>query len=366
MKIKDIKYEEYLRDSPIPPPPRILGKHWGVTKGKMPFPILKIITDEGIEGYSLSYKVIPKPVIDKIKRIIIGVDPFNREWIWQEFATLHAWGRIYGEYGRETLGDLAAVDIALWDIAGKALGLPIYKLLGGYRDKIRIYASSYRLPTPGDYAEEALSCKEQGITAYKLHVDSDIAIDACRAVRKAVGDDMTLMLDGGTGNSREQALRVGRVLEELNFYWFEQPLSDDDIEGLVRLREKLTVPICATECVAGGMFSIPEYLLRGACDMVRCDSLISGGITPCKKIADMCDAFGVLCEIHLAGQIPNLHVECAIRNCTFHEMFWPEVRNYGLKEYPVLDDEGYLHVPQKPGLGVEIDWESLGKPIASY
>ncbi|GAI98127.1 unnamed protein product [marine sediment metagenome] len=116
--------------------------------------------------------------------------------------------------------------------------------------------------------------------------------------------------------------------------------------------------------------SIPEYLLRGAVDVVRCDTLVDGGITPVKKIADICDAFGVQCEIHQhaggAVDIANLHVECAIKNSAFHEMFWPDIWRYGIKEAWDLDNEGYLHIPQKPGLGVEINWEAIGKPIASY
>ena len=357
MKIKDVRYEVYLQKEPFEPP-----KGWRefVTRptGKPLFPIMRIITDDGIEGYDFGGAIAwgyPRAVaerdIDRVKEEIIGRDPFDREWIWQRL-----WGL------QVPVGALSAVDVALWDIAGKALGQPIYKLMGAYRDKIKIYATSYWLPTVQDYIDEALDCQRRGIAGYKIHVRPSIAIEVCRAVRKAVGDNMILMLDSRHYYSREQALRMGKEVEKLNFYWYEEPIWDYDIEGLVKLREKLNVPICATE--SAPMSMIPEYLLRGACDIIRCDTLISGGITPCKKIADMCDAFGMKCELHLGG-FPNLHVECAAKNCEFYEMFWPEFR-YGLKEYPVLDKEGYIHAPQKPGLGVEIDWESLGKPIASY
>jgi len=372
MKIKDVKCEVYLPDLPENEAAHremIFFAPWLVS-GKIPLYILRIITDDGIEGFAFGeyYKEISALTVSQIKREIIDRDPFDREWIWQ---------RLWHHRGRDipwrvSLGALAAVDTALWDIAGKALGTPIYKLMGAYRDKMRVYASSYLNPSVQEYVDEALSLKQQGITAYKIHPYWQIGekdIEVCRAVRQAVGDDMTLLFDPDGYYSREEALRVGRELGKLNFYWFETPIPDEDIEGLIMLREKLDVPILATEKVKKGMFSIPEYLLRRATDIVRCDTGMSGGITPCKKIADMCNAFDMQCEIHTftssGGGVPALHVECAVKNCEFYEMKWPELR-YGLKEYPVLDDEGYIHVPQKPGLGIEIDWEALGKSVASY
>ncbi len=375
MKIKDVKCEVYLREQPTRVrrrvgPPTV--RHVPAPPGKIAFTLLRITTDDGIEGFAFGGRDTTEPIISGIKPELIGRDPFDREWIWQRLWRLYDHGRFLAFPS----GALSVTDIALWDIAGKALGTPIYKLLGAYRDKIRVYASSFlpssmhpALPTPQDYADEALHCKQQGITAYKLHVRPEIAVEACRAVREAVGDDMALMLDIGGRFNREQALRVGRELEKLNYYWFEEPVPDHDIEGLIMLREKLNIPICATENVFS-MFRIPEYLIRRACDMVRCDTYLTGGITPVKKIADMCTVFGMQCELHHGMTYPssdaaNLHVQCAIKNCEFSEMIWP-MEEYGIKEYPLLDNEGYLHIPQKPGLGVEIDWESLGKPVAIY
>ena len=368
MKIKDVRCEVYLREQPQPPRLTISDR-WPTISGKIPWAILRIITDDGIEGFAFGEKGdVSEQAISAIKPELIGRDPFDREWIWQRLWRLRERRAAGGPF---PLAALSMVDIALWDIAGKALKQPIYKLLGAYRDKIRIYASSSGLPSVQDYADEVISCKQQGVAAYKIHVRPEIVIEVCQASRQAGGDDMILMLDPAGRYSREQALKVGKVLEELKFYWYEEPVSDHDIEGLIMLREQLDIPICATELAPNSMYSIPEYLLRGAVDIVRCDTVISGGITPCKKIADMCNAFGMQCEIHTGvgptANIANLHVECAIKNCEFYEMYpWPQEKRYGVKEYPALDNEGYLHVPQNPGLGVEIDWESLGKPIASY
>ena len=370
MKIKDVRYELYLHEQPqLPAEDRPGFPHW---EGKVPFTILRIITDDGVEGFAFGEdREIPESTVSGIRQMIVDKDPFDREWIWQRLWVWYDAGRGSKYFKKITVRDMAHVDIALWDIAGKALGQPIYKLLGAYRDKIRVYASSYDLPSPQAYADEVSSCKKQGVTAYKLHVSPEITVEACRAARRAGGDDMVLMLDGGPYQQRELALQIGKLCDELNFYWYEEPVFDYDIEGLIKLREKLDVPICATETPLMSMYSIPEYLIRRAVDIVRADVMIYGGITPCKKIADMCNAFGMQCEIHSGDpgfavcDIANLHVECAIKNCEFHELRWPAVR-FGLKEYPVLDNEGYIYVPQKPGLGVEIDWESLGKPVASY
>jgi len=372
LKIKDVKYELYLQEQP-----QVLKKErsgFPRIKGKIPFPILRIITDDGVEGFAFGEdREIPESTVSGIRQMIVGKDPFDREWIWQSLWQWYDAGR--GEtkyYAKITLKDLAYVDIALWDIAGKALGQPIYKLLGAYRDKIKVYASSSNLSSPQAYADEVSSCKKQGVTAYKLHVDPEITVEACRASRRAGGDDMVLMLDGGPYQQRELALRMGKLCDELNFYWYEEPILDSDIEGLIKLREKLDVPIAAAETPLMSMYSIPEYLIRRAVDIVRPDVMIYGGITPVKKVADMCDAFGMQCELHSGAygfpicNVANLHVECASKNCEFHELRWPDVVRFGLKEYPVLDNEGYVHIPQKPGLGVEIDWESLGKPVMSY
>ena len=362
IKIKDVRCEVYSGEKPEPP-----------RKGYTPFTILRIITDDGIEGYG-DFAFSDEPTISNIKPELIGRDPFDREWIWQRIWCSHDLGR--ARDGACSLEVLSAVDVALWDIAGKVLGVPIYKLMGAYRDKVSVCASSHRLSSVQDYVDEVISCKQQGITAYKIHPSWSVGekdIELCRAIRQAVGDDMKLMFDIHGRYNREQALWVGKVLEELNFYWFGRPIPDHDIEGLIELREKLNIPIFATDNITRSMFSIPEYLVRRAVNIVSCDIRQFGGITPCKKIADMCNAFNMQCEFHHSGRlgacfildIAYLHTLCAIKNCEFYEMRWPE-RRYGLKEYPILDNEGYLHVPQKPGLGVEIDWEALGKPVASY
>lgn len=364
MKIVDIKADVYLREQPswatfgrdLPPPVK-----------KVPFGIIRITTDEGIEGFSMAPPEIAKAVVRGVKPQIVGKDPFDREWIWQRLWYLCERAR----HGSIPLLATSATDIALWDIAGKALGIPIYKLMGAYREKIPIYASSWGKSSVNDYAVEVIACKKRGLSGYKIHPGTRSAekiIEICRATREAGGNDMKLMLDVAGCLEREDAYKVGKELDKLNFYWFEEPIPDYDIEGLIKLREKLDTPICATESNQLSLYGIPEYLLRRAVDIVRCDTWLSGGITPAKKIADMCNAFGMKCEIHASfptSSVANLHVECSMSNSEYHEMIWPEV-HYGLKAFPELDEAGYLHVPNKPGLGIEIDLDSLGESIDHF
>ena len=367
MKIQDVICEVYQWQMPVP---ANLTAEYPYPYGEIPLDILRIISDDGTEGLFLRPDVsLSQSNVNDIRRELIGRDPFDREWIWQSL-----WGSSRRKIRRDGyMKVLAAVDIALWDLAGKALGLPVYKLIGAYRDKLKTYASS-SADTVQEYQEQVIDCKRHRVAGYKIHPgsrDAEQTIQLCRAVREGAGDDYKLMLDnaGSTIDSREDAFRVGRALEELNFYWYEEPLRDYDIEGYTILREKLDIPICAVENVTMGMFDVPQYILRRAVDIVRADTRLYGGITPCKRVADLCGVFGMMCEIHAGTHLfdlANLHVECAIKNSEFHELFWPAPTSteLPLKELPYhLDNEGYIHLPQKPGLGFEIDWQALGKPI---
>ena len=158
----------------------------------------------------------------------------------------------------------------------------------------------------------------------KLHVwgDPDRDLEACRAARKAMGDDTPLMLDSTSLYNRQDALRVGRELERLGFFWYEEPICDWDIEGCAELARMLDIPLAGTERLYEGRPAhFVPYLVRGAVDIVRADA--RRGITLAKRVADMCQAFGVNCELHTWGSglttIANLHVMCSIANCAFFE-----------------------------------------------
>jgi L-alanine-DL-glutamate epimerase-like enolase superfamily enzyme len=343
-----------------------------------------IETDAGVTGYYLGggthgdqegLKPDDREVLlGRIRSLIVGQDPFDRELIWKWMWVANIPEQI-----------ASVVDLALWDLAGRALELPVYKLLGGARDRVKAYASTYpNLGSPEVYAEHALACKGEGYLAYKIHphyfwdpatrqptpgrpsnIDWDIA--TCRAVRSAVGPDYVLMYDPwGTYHTIEDALRVGRVLEELNFLWYEHPMPEYRVESYVRLARELSIPILSPEIAAGGVFTRADWILRGASDMSRID-VNRGGITGVRKTAIVCEAYGVRCEIHMAG-FGNLQVLGATSEDTseYYEkgLLAPGVdydapHPYLRQTCDKLDPDGYITLPKAPGLGYEIVWDYI-------
>jgi L-alanine-DL-glutamate epimerase-like enolase superfamily enzyme len=346
--------------------------------------LTRIITDEGAEGYYLGGQghgdqdgLTPASrayVAERLKPLLVGQDPFDREKLWQ-------W--MYAAKTPENL--MSVIDMALWDLAGRVAGLSVYQLLGGCRDRVKAYASTYpNLGSPDVYAEHAVSCQRQGYTAYKIHpyyywdpvtkqavpgrpshVDWDLA--ACRAVRDAVGDQMVLMYDPwGTYHTYEEALRVGRELEKLGFLWYEHPMPEHRVESYVRLSRELDIPILSPEILEGGVFTRADWILRGASDMSRIDGL-RGGITGVRKTTAVCEAYGIKCEIHMSG-VGNLQILAATSEDTseYYErgLLAPGVDYdaplpYLAAPLDALDRDGYVAVPRGPGLSYELVWDYL-------
>ncbi len=344
-------------------PPTSYGAHSGEFSGRSQLGLLALSTDAGITGHAfLGSAYYPAEMdgpslIRYLKPIVMGQDPLSRERL----------NQILWKRSRTTsVRAIGAIDIALWDIAGKVAGLPIHQLLGTYRDKVPVYASSAVLASPQDYAEEAVRLKAANWHAYKIHPKQvwreDIRI--CEAVRKAVGDDYTLMLDSTWAYDFTAAMRVGRAIEELGFYWYEDPLADQDIYNYVKLREKLDIPIMATEYPYAGFDSYAPWITERATDYLRGDVAVKGGITTLVKTAHLAEAFGMNYEVHHGGNslnnVANLHVIVAIRNTQFFEVLLPDAaQKYGLAKDIEMDSEGYVHAPTGPGLGAEIDFELI-------
>ena len=337
--------------------------------------VLKIVTDEGAEGYC--FGASPDVIRQVVKPALLGKDPFNREWLWQhlrEAQRLHL----------TTLSDrvLAVVDMALWDLAGRALGLPVYKLLGGYRDRVPAYASSMcgddmegGLNSPQAYADFALKCKARGYPAFKLHTimppipgmpNPKLDVACCRAVREAVGDDMPLMLDAFHYYSREEAVYIGHELEKLNFYWFEEPMAEHSMTSYVWLTEQLTIPVVGPETAEGKMFTRAEWILHKASDISRAGVGDVGGITPLMKTAHLCESFGVRMEVHGGGP-GNLHGLCSMgipgeyyERGLLHPFYdYDQPAAWLNRLDDPLDDEGFVTISQLPGLGQDINWDYI-------
>lgn len=259
----------------------------------------------------------------------------------------------------------APFDNACWDAVGKIVNQPVYKILGAARERIPVYVSSMFLETPEDYAQQAIEVKSKGFRGYKLHPPGELELDiACyTAVRKAVGDDFPLMADPVIMRSYEEALKVGRVLERLGYKWLEEPLLDTNLYGLKKLREKLDIPICGTEVIAGNEQLVAHCIQERIVDIVRTDVSWRSGISTVMRTAHLAEAFDVQCELHTTiyhglEQV-QLHAALAINNCEFFELLYPfDDFIFGTKSQLNIVD-GYVHAPKGEGLCIDYDWDYI-------
>lgn len=254
--------------------------------------------------------------------------------------------------------------MALWDIKGKVAHLSIARLLGQYRDRVPCYASARsELYTAEEVFEEARRLKAYGFHGYKLQLRAGPAEDIPRlhAAREAVGDGFPLMQDPNAMYSLAQAVAVGRVLDELDYHWFEEPLPDQQLAALQQLASAVRTPLLVGETVR--LTELPSYLKMGVGMMLRGDTLMKGGITGLSKAMHLAELFGLPLEIHTANtpllDVANLHVAGSAANTEFVENHHPVFR-FGLKAHPLeVGSDGYAHVPEGPGLGVELDLDWL-------
>lgn len=340
--------------------------------------LVTLTTDEGHQGHAFGApEVVRRHVLDAFARkVLVGQDPLQREQLWH---SLEHWQR--GSAGQLTDRALAVFDQALWDLAGRALKTPVYKLIGGYRDKVPAYGSTMcgdelagGLATPDDYAAFARKLVDRGYKAIKLHTwmppvsfapDPAMDIKACAAVREAVGPGIELMLDGYHNYSRTDALRIGRALEKLGFSWFEEMMNEQSMASYTWLSGQLDIPVIGPESLSGKHHSRADWVQAGACDILRAGVAGTGGIGPALKVAHLAEAFGMNCEVHGNGAA-NLAVCAAIKNCRWYErgllhpfLDYDEVPAYLRRLADPMDNEGYVHLSRQPGLGEDIDFDYI-------
>lgn len=327
---------------------------------------------DGLDEVSRAY------LQERIRPMLVGQNPFDRELFWQWMWVSKTPEHIMG-----------VVDMALWDLAGQVSGLPVSKLLGGYRDKVKAYASTYpNMGSAQNYAEHAIACRERGYQAYKIHpyyfwdpktgnaapgrpshIREDIEL--IHAVADAVGEDMVLMFDPwGTYHAYEDALKVGRALEARGYYWYEHPMPEERMAAYERLSAALEIPILSPEIAYGHVFARADWIRRGAADMSRMD-VLRGGITAVKKTINVSEAYGVRCEVHMS-EAGNLQVlgSASEDTCEYYEhgLLAPGVDYEAKLDYlesamDPLDNEGYVAVPERPGLGYELVWDYIGEHV---
>ena len=272
--------------------------------------ICVVDTDEGIQGLGEAFyfggpaRVVAGLIDDGLGPLVTGADPLDTSVIWDRLYNLT---RDQGQKGL-TVCAISALDIALWDIKGKALGLPVYKLLGGaYRDRARAYATGLYEPqgvasVVDALVDEALGYRDAGFTGMKLKVGYGLEVDECyvRAVRGAIGDDIALMVDANHAYNAAEAIRVARMLSEYGVLWFEEPVVPEDVDGYVEVRAASAVPIAGGECEYT-RFGFRELIGRRAVDILQPDLCAAGGFTEVTKIIAMASAASIPVIPHVWG-----------------------------------------------------------------
>ena len=346
--------------------------------------VVEVTTDAGLTGWGEAFAQGLEPpeiaatVIDKALRpLVTGASPLDTEVLWHRMY--HA-TRDYGRKGA-VIAAISAIDIALWDIAGKFYRQPIHQLLGGaFRTRVQPYATGfYRIRGQGEaarLADEALRHFESGFTLMKVKlgfgIDDDIA--CMQAIGRAIeGKPVALMVDTNHAYGRAEALRLGRALEAYNLRWYEEPVVPEDVQGYVECRNRLSMPI------AGGenehtLFGFRALLAAGAVDIAQPDIGSCGGITAARHIIALAHAHGVQVNPHVWGsaiaQAASLQVIAAIP-LAHHSLFAQEpVLEYDRSAHPfrqqlitqpIAMSDGWVAIPALPGLGVEVDRAVVGK-----
>ena len=333
--------------------------------------VVEIHTDEGITGIGSGGVPVRW---DAAARFLVGQDPFLID---QHYYNLRSMAFFVGRPW--------PVEIALWDIIGKASGQPVYKLLGGAHNRLRAYASTGELRPTAARAEAAQETIVAGFRAMKIRFHSEDwrdDIKTLEAVRKAVGDKVDIMVDGNWGwrippdQQRHRwdlktAIAAAKAMEEFGVYWLEEPLDAYDYDGLAELRSHLTTLRLAGGELNRGPEEIAAYLEKGCFDIYQPDATMIGGIAATRKIAAMVEGAGKIFSPHTwtngIGMVANLHCAAASRVVPYIEFPYdppnwvPERRDFLFKEPITIDAEGYVKTPDGPGLGIEIDEEKAAK-----
>ncbi len=353
--------------------------------------LVQVFTDEGISGvgeaaiaYGTGKTAAAGMIKDLVEEHLLGADPFRIEAIWSEMYDHTFWAKGGGPI---IFAGISAIEQALWDIKGKAVGLPIYEMLGGkFRDKARVYANgwSFRCNTPDDFAREAEKVVKDGYTAIKLyplaapdpsssqgllrHVSlrnidrdaEDLAFARVKAVRDAVGAEIDILLDMSAELTTDAIIRIGRRVEELNIFFFEEPVDPFDVEALKKVSEHVNLPIAVGERIYT-RYGFRRIMECHAADILQPDIGNTGGIMETKKIAAMAEVYNMRIQPHTCASPVStaaaLQLDACIPNFIIQELYPYRIpEHFQIVDHaPELDiRDSYLPIPDRPGLGVEL------------
>jgi L-alanine-DL-glutamate epimerase-like enolase superfamily enzyme len=362
MEITDVRVERI--EVPLDRP---LGVSRGRSISARGAAFVVVETDAGItgigEGVGPESSIVERIVEEKYAPRLIGEDPLDIERLWRSMVT----DTVYKDLKGQGLSAASGVDIALWDIAGTHHGVPVYRLLGGpVGSDLKPYASDLFWRDPETMAERAGSYVDRGFAGVKTHLGRGIDADEERvaAMRDAIGD-AELMVDMNCGYDRPDARRVGRMLEEYDVYWYEEPLSPYDVDGLAALREELAVPLAAGENEYT-KWGFRELFEADAVDYAMPDVMRCGGITEATKVCALAEAHGTVVSPHCfttgVGLAATMHVSAASPACEWLEFDPTDFPVYeALFETPPTLDDGRIALPEEPGLGVGLDEDVIAE-----
>ena len=330
--------------------------------------LVRVTTDDGLVGYGESHapiapEVAATVVATLLAPLLLGENPLATDRLWEK---MYASMRIRGHHTGFMAEAMAGVDIALWDIAGKAAGLPVHLLMGGdYHERVRCYQSHLPVLEPEEMAAIASRHAQQGYHGIKISGGAGPEVDVrnVERIREAVGDGIELMLDAGGVYDVPTASRIGRALERQGVLFFEDPLPPEDHEGYAELCRALDVAIATGEADAT-RYQFARRLAGRGVDVVLPDVSRSGGLTETRKIATLADVHNVrLCPhnsvcsaVHHAA---SLQLCAAIPNFLLYEFWAGHNPLLDITASPLALDGGYLAVPRGPGLGIQIDEDKL-------
>jgi L-alanine-DL-glutamate epimerase-like enolase superfamily enzyme len=353
--------EVAVRTVEVDAPPRTWHRSLPEERPRLSF--VRVRTDDGAEGSASTWLPGPRhELVDAVEQfvapLLVGRHPGDRAQLWGELAHLG--------YFFPLRAAASAVDVALWDLQARVAGVPVHRLLGTVHDRLPCYASVPACDSAEAAADLARACVAQGFRGFKLHSRgvADDDIEACHAVREAIGPGVALMLDPVNAYDRVAAVRVARAIEPLDLAWLEAPLPDDDVAGYVELRARTAVPICNGEVRLRGLHDYADLLTRGAVDVVRYAADVQGGLTGYQKVAALCEAHGRRVEGRAYGsthvQATHLHGALASPTAGWFEVPVPlDWMGFAATGGPVPGPDGWIEAPTAPGLGVVVDWDAV-------
>jgi D-galactarolactone cycloisomerase len=341
--------------------------------------ILEIVTDEGLSGWGEAFgpAFVHKSIINSVYApYLLGKDPLDNEVIWEH---LYNKLRDHGQKGA-VIEALSAVDIALWDIKGKALNMPVYKAMGGaFRDRLKAYATGLYYRDVEDSAsslvEEALQYAEQGFRAMKIKIGFGLSRDErlVKEIRGSLGDDIDLMVDANHAYNAKDAIALGRRIEPYRLLWFEEPVPPEDLKGYKEVKAKVGIPIAGGEAEFT-RFGFQHLINERCADILQPDCCVMGGLTEYKKIMTLASLQNVQCYPHVWGSAiaVSAGIHAGFSQPDFPgslnpaEVYLeldrtPNIFREELSLTPLTIREGYVSQPTEPGLGITINHQLIDK-----